>query len=48
MEEKLNVQADKLAGLYQDELGAYKPITRMYPSSPAVLDINGTTTTSNI
>ena len=48
MEEKLNVEADKLAGLYQDDFGAYKPITHMYPSSPAILDINGTTITSNI
>ena len=36
-EAKLNVEADRLAGLYQDELGNYSPITHMYPSSPAVL-----------
>ena len=44
----LNVEADRLAGEYQDELGAYSPITLMYPSSPAVLEINGMTITSNI
>ena len=31
----LNVEVDQLAGEYQDELGAYSPITHMYPSSPA-------------
>ena len=44
----LNVKTDRLAGEYQDELGAYSPITHMYPSSPAVLEINGMTITSNI
>ena len=47
-EAKLNVEADRLAGLYQDELGKYSPITHMYPSSPAVLEIDGMTITSNI
>ena len=45
---KLNVEADRLAGLYQDELGKYSSITQMYPSTPAVLEINGMTITSNI
>ena len=44
----LNVEADRLAGEYQDELGAYSPITHMYPLSPVVLEINGMTITSNI
>ena len=44
----MNVETDRLAGLYQDELGAYSPITHMYPSSPAVLEINGMTITSNV
>ena len=44
----MNVEADRLAGLYQDELRAYSPITHMYPSSPAVLEINGMTITSNV
>ena len=41
-------ETDRLAGKYQDELGAYSPITHMYPSSPTVLEINGMTITSNI
>ena len=47
-EVKLNIEADRLTGLYQDELGAYSPITHMYPSSPTVLEIDGMTITSNI
>ena len=47
-EAKLNVEADRLSGLYQDELGTYSPITHIYPSSPAVLEINGMTITSNV
>ena len=35
----LNVEADRLAGKYQVEFGAYSPITHMYPSSPEVLEI---------
>ena len=48
IEAKLNVEADRLAGTYQDEFGAYSPISHMYPSSPAVLEINGMIITSNI
>ena len=48
MEAILNAVADKLVGDYQDQLGAYRPITHMYPSSPAVLEINGMTITSNV
>ena len=44
----LNVEADRLTGEYQNKLGAYSPITHMYPSSPTVLEINGMTITSNI
>ena len=44
----LNVEADRLAGKYQDNLGAYSPITHIYPSSPVVLEINGMTIISNI
>ena len=39
----LNVEADQLAGEYQDDLGPYSPITYMYRSSPVVLEINGLT-----
>ena len=48
MEEKLNVVADELAGKHQDQLGAYRLITHIYPSAPAVLENNGMTITSNI
>ena len=44
----LNVEADQLAGEYQDKLGIYNPIRHIYPSSPAVLEINRMTITSNI
>ena len=48
IEAVLNVEADRLAGNYQDKLGAYSPITHMYPSSLAGLEINRMTITSNI
>ena len=44
----LNVEADQLAGEYQDKLGVYSPITHIYPSSPVMLEINGITITSAI
>ena len=44
----LNVEADRLAGLYQNELGAYSPIIHMYPSSPALLEINCMIITVNV
>ena len=47
-EATLNVDADRLAGEYQDKLGAYSPITHMYLSLSAVLEINGMTITSNV
>ena len=47
-EAKLNVEAGRLAGLYQDELGAYSLITHMYSSSSAVLEINSMTITINV
>ena len=48
MEAKLNIEADRLAGEYQDEFGTYSPITHVYPTSPAVLEIDGMTITSNV
>ena len=48
IEAKLNVEVDRLVGNYLDKLGAYNPITHMYPSSTTVLEINGMTITSNI
>ena len=47
VEALLNVEADRLAGEYQEELGVYNSITYMYTSSPVVLEINGMTITSN-
>ena len=35
---QLNVEVDKLAGDYKDQLGAYSPITHMYPISSALLE----------
>ena len=46
MEATLNVVANKLGVDFQDQLGAYWPITHMYPSLPAVLEINEMTITS--
>ena len=43
----LSVKADRLAGKYQDKLGAYSLIIHMYPSSHAVLEINGMTIPCN-
>ena len=48
MEEKLNVVVEELARRYQNELVSYQPITHMYPSVSAVLEINGIAITSNI
>ena len=44
----LNVEADRLAGDYQNQLGSYSLITHTYPLSPAVLEINEMTITSNV
>ena len=41
----LNVVADKLEVYFYDLFGTYRPITHMYPSSLAVLEINGMTIT---
>ena len=43
-----NVAAKKIAGDYQDQIGAYRPITHVYPLSPAVLKINRMTITSSV
>ena len=44
----LNVETDRLAGDYEDQFGTYSPFTYMYPSSPAVLEINGMKIISNV
>ena len=48
MEAKLNVVAEKLVEDYRDQLGIYRLVTRMYPPSPVVLEINGMIITSNV
>ena len=47
IEAKLTVEADRLPGYYQNQLGLYSPITHMYSLSSAVLEINGMVVTSN-
>ena len=39
---------DRFVGDYQDTFSAYSQIAHIYPSSSAVLEFNGMTTTSNI
>ena len=48
MEANMNVVVDELAKQYQDKLGSYRSTTHMYPSVPAVLEINSMAITSNI
>ena len=46
---KLNIVVDKLTGDYQDQLGTHhRSITDMYPSSPAILEINVMAITNNV
>jgi hypothetical protein len=47
LEAQLNIEADKLAGKYQEEYGKYRPIINMLPSCPAMLTIQGISVTSN-
>jgi hypothetical protein len=47
LEAQLNIDADALAGEYQDENGNFKPIVHMLPSCPAMLSIGGISVTSN-
>ena len=45
---KLNVQADHLAGDYQDRKGTFRPLAPVLPSCPAMISIRGISVTSNI
>ena len=45
---QLNVQADHLAGDFQDRKGAFRPIVPLLPSCPAMISIRGISITSNI
>jgi hypothetical protein len=38
---RLNVDADKLAGLYQKDHGSYRPIIPLSPTRPIALDLSG-------
>ena len=48
MEAILNVEADRLAGDYQEHFVTYSLTMHMYPSSPSVLEINEMTITDNV
>jgi hypothetical protein len=45
---QLNVDANKLAGIYQSEHGAYRPIIPLSPTRPIALDIAGRTIHRNM
>ncbi|OEU15138.1 hypothetical protein FRACYDRAFT_239817 [Fragilariopsis cylindrus CCMP1102] len=47
LEAQLNVDADELAGEYQEEQGQFLPIIHILPSCPAMLSIEGISVTSN-
>ena len=46
LEAKLNIEADKLAGDFQQQYGKHIPIVPLLPSSPAMLSIRGISITS--
>ena len=45
---KSNVQADCLAGDYQERKGAFRPLAPVLPSCPSMISIQGISVTSNI
>ena len=47
LEAQLNVDADELAGEYQEEHGKFRPLVHVLPSCPAMLAIRGISITSN-
>jgi hypothetical protein len=47
LEAPLNVDADELAGEYQEEQGEFLPMMHTLPSCPAMLLIGGISVTSN-
>jgi hypothetical protein len=47
LEAQLNIDADELAGEFQDEYGKFRPIVHLLPSCPAMLAIRGISITSN-
>ena len=48
IEALLNIEADRLAGDYQDQEGENRPIVTMLPCCPAMIDIKGVSITSRI
>jgi NAD-dependent dihydropyrimidine dehydrogenase PreA subunit len=47
LEAQLNIDADQLAGEFQDEYGTFRPLVHVLPSCPAMLAIRGISITSN-
>jgi hypothetical protein len=47
LEAQLNIDADELAGIFQQRSGKSRPIVHMLPSCPAMLLIQGISITSN-
>jgi aromatic ring-opening dioxygenase catalytic subunit (LigB family) len=47
LDAQLNVDADELAGEYQQDHGKYLPLVNMLPSCPAMITIRGVSITSN-
>jgi hypothetical protein len=47
LEAQLNIDADELAGEFQDEYGKFRPLVHLLPSCPAMLAIRGISITSN-
>jgi hypothetical protein len=47
LEAQLNIDADELAGKFQDEYGKFRPLIDVLPSCPAMLAIRGISITSN-
>ena len=48
IEALLNIEADRLAGDFQDQKGSNRPIVTMMPCCPAMLDIKGVSITSRL
>jgi hypothetical protein len=47
LEAQLNIDADELAGEFQEEYGKFRPLVHVLPSCPAMLAIRGISITSN-
>jgi hypothetical protein len=47
LEAQLNIDADELAGEFQEEYGKFRPLVHVLPSCPAMLAMRGISITSN-